>query len=174
MPATLAPAIDLDAAGLLLVAEIEQYLATVAPHTPPAQRAAIEELLRSAAHGQHQHAWNAHLPLPELGRIARLRGRTPRLPVTPQQHLDLTARYIQHHGWHQGALWNPAGQVCVLGAQLRVLQAGYGTTETVRRARQRIGNAIGWLGAPMPVDTWNDLPTTTVHDIHQLLRAAQA
>jgi hypothetical protein len=94
--------------------------------------------------------------------------------VTPQQHLDLTARYIRHHGWHQGALWNPTGQVCVLGAQLRVLQAGYGNADTVRRARQRIGNALGAIGAPMPVDTWNDLPATRATDIHQLLRAAQA
>lgn len=167
MPATLT--LDLDTAGLLLLAEIEQYLAQHAPDTPPVQL--VAELLYSR-HGQTVQPWNAHLLLPALSRLERLRGRTPRLDVTPQQHLDLTSRYITHHGWHQGALWNSTGAVCVLGAQLRVLQAGYGTPDTIRRARQRIGNALGQLGAPMPVDTWNDLPETTPAHVHRLLHTA--
>jgi hypothetical protein len=167
MPATLT--LDLDTAGLLLVAEIEQYLAQITPTVPLAQL--VAELLYSS-HGRTVQPWNAHLPLPQLSRLERLRGRTPHLPVTPQQHLDLTNRYITHHGWHQGALWNPAGNVCVLGAQLRVLQAGYGTPATIRRARQRIGNALGAIGQGMPVDTWNDLPSTSRHDIHRLLQSA--
>jgi hypothetical protein len=172
MPALLtAPPIDLDAAGLLLVAEIEQYLSQIAP-TQPGPATAIKYLY--SRHGSTMQPWNAHLPLPALPRLDRLRGRTPHLDVTPQQHLDLINRYIQHHGWHQGALWNSAGAVCVLGAQLRVLQAGYGTATTIRRARQRIGNALGHHGQPMPVDTWNDLPTTSRHDVHQLLQHAAA
>lgn len=167
MPATLT--LDLDTAGLLLVAEIEQYLAQHAPGTSPVQL--VAELLH-CRHGQTVQPWNAHLPLPRLSRLERLRGRTARLDVTPQQHLDLTSRYITHHGWHQGALWSSTGAVCVLGAQLSVLQAGYGTPDTVRRARQRIGNALGQLGQGMPVDTWNDLPGTTPAHVHRLLQTA--
>jgi hypothetical protein len=169
MPATLT--YDLDAAGLLLVTEIEQYLAQLAPGTPPAQ--AIAELLYSR-HGHTVQPWNAHLPLPALTRLDRLRGRTPHLDVTVQQHLDLTSRYIAHHGWHQGALWSSTGAVCVLGAQLRVLHAGYGTPATIRRARLRIGNELGRTGQGMPVDTWNDQPARTRHDVHRLLQHAAA
>jgi len=172
VPATLTPdLLDLDAASLLLVAEVEAYLQA---STPTTHRLNIAELLTTPApaYGSTIQAWNAAHPLPQPTMLDRLRSRRPRLDVTPAQHLDLTSRYIHQHGWCQGQLWDTEGAVCLLGAQLKVYVAGYGTTETIRRARQRIGNTLGRLGHPIPVDTWNDLPATSLTDIHQLLRTA--
>ncbi|WP_455583858.1 DUF6197 family protein [Kitasatospora cineracea] len=81
---------------------------------------------------------------------------------------------MHHHGWTQGRLWTCDGAVCILGAQLRVLAAGYGTAHTAIRARQRLGNALGRAGTPMPVDQWNDQPGRTATDVHHLLRTAAA
>lgn len=167
--------LDLDAAGALLVAEIETYLLA---HAPAAAKPGldIKALLALAPHpaqyGSVLQPWNATVPRTPPTRLQRLRGLQPITEVTPQQHLNLTARYITQYGWHQGQLWNGAGEVCVLGAQLRVLAAGYGTAGTVRRARIRLGNQLGYLGHPIPVDTFNDLPSTTRHDVHHLLRKA--
>jgi hypothetical protein len=174
------PTIDLDAAGTLLVAEIEDYLRQVAPPTLVQGPGPIDlaRLLAMAPppnpHGSVQQAWNAAHPLPPVTLMDRLRGRRPALDVSPSEHLQLTARYITHHGWAQGVLWTGGGEVCVLGAQLRVLAAGYGTADTIRRARQRLGNELGYMDHPMPVDTFNDLPTTTRHDVHRLLERAAA
>jgi hypothetical protein len=166
--------LDLDAAGALLVAEIETYLRAHAPAVKPGLD--IKALLALAPHpaqyGSVLQPWDATIPRTTPTRLQRLRGLQPVTEVTPQQHLDLTARYITQHGWHQGQLWNHAGEVCVLGAQLRVLAAGYGTPSVVWRARIRLGNALGRLGHPMPIDTYNDLPTTRIYDIHHLLRQA--
>lgn len=181
MPATLtAPRIDLDAASLLLVAEIEAYLRSVASPVvvTDAGRLDLARLLADAGqvcpYGSVLQPWNAGYALAEPTLLDRLRHRRPATEVTVEQHLALTSRYITAHGWTQGALWDQAGQVCVLGAQLQVLQAGYGTAATVRRARQRIGNELGRLGQPMPVDDWNDQPGRRQADIHQLLERAAA
>lgn len=172
--------IVLDAAGILLVAEIEAYVRQVAPPTAVTGPGTID-LARILAtmpppnpHGTVVQPWNATHPLPQPTLLDRLRHRRPILDITPSEHLQLTARYITHHGWTQGALWTGCGAVCVLGAQLQVFAAGYGTAATIRRARQRLGNALGRMGYPMPVDDFNDLPTTTRHDVHRLLERAAA
>jgi hypothetical protein len=172
--APLAEMLDLDAAGALLVAEIEQYVRAHAPAAKPGlDIAALLALApRPAQYGSVLQPWDATITRTPPTRMQRLRGLQPVTQVTPAHHLDLTARYITHHGWHQGQLWDHAGAVCVLGAQLRVLAAGYGTATTAWRARIRLGNALGYLGHPMPVDSYNDLPTTSRHDVHQLLRKA--
>jgi hypothetical protein len=174
----LAPQFDLDAAGLLLVAEVEDYLRQVAPPEVVAGPGPID-LARLFAvmpapnpHGQVLQSWNAAHPLPAPTLIDRLRHRRPTLGVTPGEHLQLTTRYLTHHGWTQGVLWDGCGAACILGAQLSVFAAGYGSPETIRRARQRIGNELGRIGHPMPVDSWNDLPATTRHDVHWLLQRA--
>lgn len=94
--------------------------------------------------------------------------------MTPGQHLLLVSRYIHQHGWLQGALWDEAGAVCVLGAQLGILQAGYSTPAVVERARELIGNEIGYLGETGPIDSWNDAPNRRAADVHQLLQRAAA
>ncbi|WP_157531977.1 MULTISPECIES: hypothetical protein [unclassified Kitasatospora] len=73
-------------------------------------------------------------------------------------YLLLVDRYVHRHGWTQGRLWAPDGAVCVLGAQLAVVAAGYGTPTTAWRARIRLGNALDQRGEPVPVDDWNDGP----------------
>lgn len=180
MPATLTAPIDLDAAGLLLVAEVEAYLRSVAP-APAAARPGPLDLARLLAeappanpYGSVLQPWHAHIPAPRPTVADRLLGRRPVAEVTVSQHLDLVSRYITQHGWTQGALWDATGAVCVLGAQLRVLQAGYSTAGIVRRARIRLGNELGYQGMPMPIDTYNDRPTTRRADIHRLLQRAAA
>jgi hypothetical protein len=169
MPALLTrPTLDPDVLGPLLVAEIEQYLKTVAPAARPTW--AAPTLL--ARHGQHLVPWHYPHPAPHLTIGQRLRGHQPVVDVTVQDHLHLMSAYIHRHGWTQGALWTPDGKVCLLGAHYAVLTAGYGTPTTAWRARIRIGNALGYAGHPMPVDDWNDAPGRTLHDIHQLLNTA--
>lgn len=172
--APLAELLDLDAAGALLITEIEQYLQAHSPAARPGLD--IKALLALAPHpaqyGSVLQPWDAHITRTAPTRLQRLRGLQPVTQVSPAQHLDLTARYITQHGWHQGQLWDHAGAVCVLGAQLRVLQAGYGTEETVRRARLRIGNELGRLGQGMPVDTWNDQPGRRQAEVHRMLERA--
>lgn len=172
--------LDLDAAGLLLVAEIETYLRSTAPSHKP-DTLDLRQLLAQAAalpprnhHGQTIQPWHAPHTLPQPTRLQRLRGIQPIADVTPSQHLHLMSAYIQRHGWTQGRLWNEDGAVCILGAQLRVLAAGFGSARTAIRARQRIGNALGRMGAPITVDCWNDRPTTRQTDVHHMLRAAAA
>lgn len=166
--------LDLEAAGLFLVAEVEAYLATIGPAGARLDVAALLAAAPVPVHGSVLQAWNAAHPLPVPTLLDRARGRRPRADVTPPEYLDLMGRYLHQHGWTQGRLWDTDGRVCVLGALLRVYTAGYGTADTVRRVRQRIGNALGRAGHPVPVDTWNDLPTTTRTDVHRLLRAAAA
>jgi hypothetical protein len=178
MAATLtAPALDLDAAGLLLVREVEDYLRQVTPAPALGTGLDLARLLAKAPpprpYGSVVTPWWAGWPEPPAPSLLdRLRHRRPVADVSPAEHLQLVARYITAHGWTQGALWTQTGAVCVLGAQLRVLAAGYGTADTIRRARQRLGNELGYLGQPMPVDTFNDLPSTSWHDVHRLLERA--
>jgi hypothetical protein len=178
------------AAGLLLVAEVEAYLRSIAVPgrpVPTAQTSALgissnlDEISRPlfpaprvCRYGSVLQPWNATVPAAEPTLLDRLRHRPVTTPVTVQQHLELTSRYIAAHGWAQGMLWDRDGRVCVLGAQFRVLQAGYGTEETVRRARLRIGNELGRLGQGMPVDEWNDRPGRHQAEVHRLLERAAA
>jgi hypothetical protein len=174
MPAVLtATRTDSTAAdGLLLVAEAEAYLRSLA--APAAAPGLLLPAARISRYGSILQPWNAAVPPAEPTLLDRLRNRPVTTPVTVQQHLELTSRYIAAHGWLQGALWDTDGRVCVLGAQLRVLQAGYGTEATVRRARLRIGNELGRLGQGMPVDEWNDQPGRRQAEVHRLLERAAA
>lgn len=174
MPAVLtAPRTDSTAAaGLLLVAEVEAYLRSL---TAPAKASGLLlPAARISRYGSVLQPWNATVPAAEPTLLDRLRHRPVTTPVTVQQHLELTSRYIAAHGWLQGSLWDGDGRVCVLGAQIRVLQAGYGTEETARRARLRLGNELGYLGQGMPVDEWNDQPGRHQAEVHRLLERAAA
>ncbi|MGW6912566.1 DUF6197 family protein [Kitasatospora sp. NPDC054939] len=171
--------LDPDLLGPLLVAEVENYLRTVAPQ--PAWRAHLRTAIADAHHTSGRAntpaagPWWAGHPQPARGLADRLLRRpAPAVPVTAAQHLQLMDRYITVHGWTQGQLWDEDGRVCVLGAHLRVLAAGYGTAAVAWQARLYIGNALGRQGAPVPVDTWNDQPATCQADVHHLLRAAAA
>lgn len=181
--------------GPLLVAEVEAYVATAArtniPAPTPAPGAGLlpgPAWYRIAAHLQAAEPaptpgrtdtapagpWWDGYPTPAPTLADRLLRRRPTVPVTAHQHLTLMDRYIVHHGWTQGRLWNETGAVCVLGAHIRVLAAGYGTPDTAWHARLLIGNALRESGHRVPVDTWNDWPDTTQTDVHTLLRTAAA
>ncbi|GLW74986.1 hypothetical protein Kpho02_72830 [Kitasatospora phosalacinea] len=184
---------DTDAAGLLLVAEVEHYLrsltppgrttvATTAPTARPGGALDLTQLLQAAAPtvapvaaaGSVLQPWHHPYPLPAPTLTDRLLGRRPVADTTVEEHLDLVAAYIHRHGWTQGQLWAADGAVCILGAQLHVLAHGFGTPYTATRARQRLGNALGRLGHPVPVDRWNDQPGRRASDVHHLLRTAAA
>ncbi|MFF0409082.1 hypothetical protein ACFYUY_01430 [Kitasatospora sp. NPDC004745] len=193
MPTTTA-ALDVDLAellGPLLVAEVEAYLATAARRQPPSPAPRPGALPGPAWYRIAQHLqadvtsptpdrtdtvpagpWWDGYPTPAPTLADRILRRRPTAPVTARQHLDLMDRYIAAHGWTQGRLWDGDGAVCILGAHVRVLAAGYGTPATAWQARLLIGNALGRAGHPVPVDTWNDSPGRTQHDVHHLLRTA--
>lgn len=153
--------------GPLLVAEIEAYLRSL---PAPASRAPVlAPVLPVNPYGQVIHSWHHGIELPEPTLLGRIRGRRPIAQVTPAQHLDLLSRYIHQHGWLQGALWDASGAVCILGAQLRILAAGYSSPAVVERARELIGNEIGYRRERGPIDTWNDTKGRRAAEVHQLL-----
>ncbi|MGW2371686.1 DUF6197 family protein [Kitasatospora sp. NPDC001683] len=180
--ATAALDLDPDLYGPLLVREIEAYLATVAPE--PAWRTRLRSAIADAHlpgpatpgtnAGDNQPWWHAAPAAPTRTLTDRILRRQPVTHVTARQHLQLMDRYIRQHGWTQHQLWDDTGAVCVLGAHIRVLAAGYGDAATAWQARLLIGNTLGYAGHFMHVDTWNDQPSTTQHDVHHLLRSAAA
>ena len=154
---------EVDLLGPILVAEIEAYLKQQAPK--PAPTPIAQPPIRHP--GQYRHPWNTGHEHPTPTLLQRLRSQRPRTPVTTAQYLQLIGRYIQHHGWTQGLLWTPVGEVCILGARARVLAAGYGTPAVDEHAHQLLGNETR-----MPVNDWNDTEGRRVCDIHALLQAA--
>ncbi|MFC8454618.1 hypothetical protein [Kitasatospora sp. NPDC057223] len=156
-----------DASGL--IAEIEAYLASLpapARHTVP----------YVCPLGSTVQPWNAGHPVPHLTLLDRIARRPARpVPVTAAEHLRLASRYIAAHGWVQGALWDTAGRVCLLGAQAAVLAHGYGTPATVTTARVQVMEILHATGRPVTSpDDYNDRPTTRQADIHHLLDRASA
>ncbi|MER7702170.1 hypothetical protein ABTX81_04605 [Kitasatospora sp. NPDC097605] len=153
--------------GAALVAEIEAYMATL----PAPARIPVPFV---SPRGSTVQAWNAGYPLPQPTRLDRLTRRPARpAPVSAADHLRLTSRYIGAFGWLQGAMWDSAGRVCLLGAQAAVLVHGYGTPATVTTARVQVMEVLHSTGRPVnSPDEYNDRPTTRQADIHRLLDRA--
>jgi hypothetical protein len=164
------PPLVLTPDGSGLADEIEAYLASL-----PAQ-AGRPVLPYVAPLGSTVQPWNAGHPLPRPTLLERITRRPPRpAPLTAAGHLRLTSRYIGAFGWLQGAMWDEAGRVCLLGAQAAVLAHGYGTPLTVQTARVQVMEILHATGRPVSSpDEYNDRPTTRQADIHQLLDRAAA
>jgi hypothetical protein len=70
-------------------------------------------------------------------------------------------------------MWDDQGRRCILGAQLAVLQAGYGTASTVQRARTLLMEQFTALDPEVrTVDDWNDAPGRTAAQVHRQLDIA--
>ncbi|MEV0534558.1 hypothetical protein [Kitasatospora sp. NPDC050463] len=156
--------------GSGLVAEIEAYLSSLpvpAPHLRPPYVCPLGSTVQS---------WHAGHPLPRATLLDRVLRRPARpVPVSAADHLRLASRYIGAVGWLQGAMWDGAGRVCLLGAQAAVLAHGYGTPDTVRSARVQLMEVLHATGRPAASpDEYNDRPTTRQADVHQLLDRAAA
>ncbi|MFJ9772018.1 hypothetical protein ACIRVF_12345 [Kitasatospora sp. NPDC101157] len=166
---TPAPALPFAPDGSGLVAEIEAYLASLpAPARTPGPYV--------CPYGSTPIPWHAGHPAPRATLLDRALRRPARpVPVTAADHLRLASRYIGAHGWLQGAMWDGAGRVCLLGAQAAVLAYGYGTPATVRTARVQLMEVLHATGRPArSPDEYNDRPTTREGDVHQLLDRAAA
>ncbi|GAA2231822.1 MULTISPECIES: DUF6197 family protein [Kitasatospora] len=157
--------LTLDDSGL--IAEIEAYLASL----PTPARTAVPYV---CALGSVRRPWNAGHPEPRPTLLDRIARRPPRpVPVTVADHLRLTSHYIAFHGWLQGAMWDEAGRVCLLGAQAAVLAHGYGTPDHARRGRVQVMEVLHGTGHPVASpDEYNDAPTTRQADVHRLLDRA--
>ncbi|MET8703207.1 hypothetical protein ACFVUH_32840 [Kitasatospora sp. NPDC058032] len=175
MPRTVLPPVPVtallltpDASGL--VAEIEAYLASL---PAPARTPAPHPVCR---YGSVAQPWHAGHPLPRATLLDRALRRPARpAPVTAAEHLGLASRYIAAHGWLQGAMWDAAGRVCLLGAQAAVLAHGFGTPATVRTARVQLMEVLHATGRPVrSPDEFNDRPATRQADVHRLLERAAA
>ncbi|MFI8079589.1 hypothetical protein ACIF6L_02115 [Kitasatospora sp. NPDC086009] len=164
---SLPPLVTADGSGL--AAEIEAYLATL----PTPVRVPIPYI---SPLGSTVQPWNASYPLPHATLLDRLTRRPARpVPVTAADHLRLASRYIGAFGWLQGAMWDSAGRVCLLGAQTAVLVHGYGTPATVQTARVQLMEILHATGRPVhSPDEFNDRPATRQADIHHLLDRAAA
>ena len=169
--ATLAlPDLTFVADGGQLVREIEHYLAT---HTPaPALTRAPAVLV--CAHGQAPIAWDRGMARPVPTLLDRLRHRPPApVAIDTATHLLLVSRYLTAYGWCQNAMWDAHGRRCILGAQLAVLQAGYGTATTVQRARTLLMEQFTATDPTLrTVDQWNDTPGRTAAQVHRQLDIA--
>ncbi|MDH6117977.1 hypothetical protein [Kitasatospora sp. GAS204B] len=154
-----------------LVDEIEAYLASLPGPTRPPAPYVCPNICR---YGQVLRPWNADHPLPRRTLRDRLTRRPARpAPVSAADHLRLTSRYLTQYGWLQGAMWDPAGRVCLLGAQAAVLGHGYGTASTVRTARAQVMEVLHATGRPVSSpDEYNDRPDTRPADVHRLLEHA--
>ncbi|MFJ4090161.1 hypothetical protein ACIPYS_01150 [Kitasatospora sp. NPDC089913] len=155
--------------GAALVAEIERYLAQLATTAPPA-------VPYVCPLGSTVQPWNSGFPVPRPTLLDRLAHRPARpVPVTVADHLRLASRYISAFGWLQGALWDSAGRVCLLGAQAAVLVHGYGTPDTAAWARTQVMEVLHATGRPVSSpDQYNDRPSTRQADVHLLLERAAA
>ncbi|MEV4558270.1 hypothetical protein AB0K51_14945 [Kitasatospora sp. NPDC049285] len=159
-----------------LVEEIERYLAGL----PAPARLPLLPLAEPGVHGGRygsvRQPWNFGFPLPRRTLLDHLARRAARpVEVTVAGHLRLTSRYLAEAGWVQGAMWDAAGRVCLLGAQTAVLAHGYGTARTVRRARVQVMEILHATGRPVPSpDVYNDRPGTRQSDVHALLETARA
>jgi hypothetical protein len=148
--------------GGALVREIETYLAAHPTLALPAPRGAAVP-------------WDAGMPArPVPNWLDRIRHRPPApVPIDTATHLRLVSRYIAAHGWTQGRLWDDSGAVCLLGAQLMVLAAGYGAPAAASRARVLLMEQFVAQGPYRSVDDWNDQRGRTLAEVHaQLDRAA--
>ncbi|MFJ5230490.1 hypothetical protein ACIQBJ_11430 [Kitasatospora sp. NPDC088391] len=164
-----------------LVEEIEQYLAGLPAPAPAPAPERSERPGHPAApgkparHGSVRQPWNHGHPLPGRSLLDRLVRRPARpVEISVAGHLELTSRYLAEAGWTQGALWDGAGRVCLLGAQTAVLAHGYGTAYTVRRARAQVMEVLHATGRPVPSpDVWNDRPGRRQAEVHALLDSAR-
>ncbi|MFF1792731.1 hypothetical protein ACFVXQ_00565 [Kitasatospora sp. NPDC058263] len=164
---SLPPLVTVDGSGL--VAEIEAYLASL----PTSARVTVPYV---SPLGSTVQPWNAGYPLPQVTLLDRIARRPARpVPVTAAGHLRLTSRYISAFGWLQGAMWDSAGRVCLLGAQAAVLAHSYGTPDTVTTARVQVMEILHATGRPVrSPDEFNDRPSTRQADVHHLLDRAAA
>jgi hypothetical protein len=155
--------------GSALVAEIDAYMASLPLSArtftaPPANR-----------YGTVAAAWDLGLVRPVPTWLDRIRHRRPApTPIDTATHLRLVSRYITTHGWCQRRLWDDTGAVCLLGAQLMVLRAGYGTPATASRARVLLMEQFTAQGAYRSVDQWNDEPGRRPAEVHRQLDIAAA
>ncbi|MFD7577756.1 hypothetical protein [Kitasatospora sp. NPDC059817] len=161
----LPPLVTVDGSGL--VAEIEAYLASL----PAPARITVPYI---SPLGSTLQPWTASYPVPRLTLLDRITHRPARpVSVSAAGHLRLTSRYIGAFGWLQGAMWDSAGRVCLLGAQAAVLAHGYGTPATVTTARVQLMEILHATGRPASSpDEYNDRPATRQADIHHLLDQA--
>jgi hypothetical protein len=160
------PDLEFIADGGELVSAIEHYLATQT--TPPP---AVPAMCR---YGQVIAAWDRGMTRPAPTLMDRWRHQTPApTPIDTATHLRLVSRYLTAHGWCQNAMWDAQGRRCILGAQLAVLQAGYGTATTVQRARTLLMEQFTATDPTLrTVDQWNDTPGRTAAQVHRQLDIA--
>lgn len=158
--------------GSVLVAEIEAYLAS----QPAALAAPRIDVPLISRYGSVTVAWDAGMPARHRTLADRLHHR-PAAPVAidTATHLRLMSRFLVAHGWVQNAMWDRQGRVCLLGASLAVLAAGYGTEDQARRSRDRLMEQfIGQDPEIRSVDQWNDAPGRRLADVHRQLDIAAA
>ncbi|WP_052432944.1 DUF6197 family protein [Streptacidiphilus carbonis] len=156
--------------GRQLVREIEHYLAT---HTP-VPVLTLAPAARVCAYGQAPIAWDRGMVRPVPTLLDRLRHRPPTpVPIDTATHLLLVSRYLVAYGWCQNTMWDAQGRRCILGAQLAVLQGGYGTPSTVQRARTLLMEQFTAQDPEVrTVDQWNDAPGRTAAQVHRQLDIA--
>ncbi|GGV39534.1 hypothetical protein GCM10010495_66120 [Kitasatospora herbaricolor] len=154
-----------------LVREIERYLAT--QPKPQPTRYAVPTV---CPHGQAPVTWDLGMTRPQPTAMDRLRRRPPApTPIDTATHLRLLSRYLTVHGWCQGLLWDESGRRCLLGAQLAVLAAGYGTQATAMDARRHLMEQFTAQDPTVrTVDQWNDHPGRTAAQVHRALDIAAA
>ncbi|MFE7118348.1 hypothetical protein ACFU99_23330 [Streptomyces sp. NPDC057654] len=175
------------AAGHMLVAEIERYLAARTRATAhPLVTKTTEELVAEALGHTAEHVVSP-APTPILsGPKALLRflpdwalsmppfrqfhggGRQ----ISTAEHLELTALVIERYGWAHGLLRTSSGRRCILGAQIVLVRLGYGDGRTARAAGLHLQAVLTARGIATPYHEWNDHPDRTATEALYLIRQA--
>ncbi len=82
--------------------------------------------------------------------------------------LDATARYLQAHGWTQGAYLKEDGSACAVGAIYKTLNTFY----LVPYQCQSIVSLMTFDMDRLPIIGWNDRPGRTKEEVISLFHQA--
>lgn len=96
--------------------------------------------------------------------------------VTIAEHLELTARVLQHSGWARtpGRLRTRSGRRCILGAQAALYTMEYGDHQTAVAAGSYLDAVLRARRQAPPFWRWNDTAATDLGQVLQLVEEAAA
>lgn len=93
-------------------------------------------------------------------------------PQPPSLHLLHTLTVLRTYGWCRSLDLDPAGRMCIRGAQNLLEKTGYVTRADRERAVDHMHTVLTAAGVHMQFFAWNDLPGRTFPHVTALLTRA--
>ncbi|MFI0929703.1 hypothetical protein ACH4TP_38130 [Streptomyces sp. NPDC021012] len=145
----------------------------VVPSTPRSSRA--PHPLRVPPLPPAPPTWGQRLvPRPAQQLLAGLGMWQTGTPLPPSLHLLHTLSVLETYGWCKSLDLDPAGRLCIRGAQTLLEKTGHVTPNARERAVDHMHTVLEAAGVRMQFFAWNDLPGRTFPHVKALLtRAAE-